>query len=331
MKLLLSIVTLLISISAHALPAWDATKLMAPDIGNNTTLNDLSYLATFDPASHSQDGTGAFRISCKASHMLPDDPLVFPNQQGAAHLHTFFGNTSVNAFTKLSNIANQGSSTCSVGTGNRSGYWVPTIIDLSDGSSIAPYEVFIYYKSGYNLKAGLLDTIQSFPPGLRMIVGDHASTAPIQRYDYSFSCNGASGALNIPACNQNGFIQSSLDFKQCWDGVNIDSANHKSHMANTVNVLQPGGGYKAQCPTSHPVLLPKITFIFKYRITKPEGTLNWALSSDSYPKINYNSGYSMHGDWINGWKPALMNSIVVNCLRKGIDCNGIYSIPVPAQ
>ncbi|MEV4118547.1 DUF1996 domain-containing protein [Micromonospora sp. NPDC049645] len=25
--------------------------------------------------------------------------------------------------------------------------------------------------------------------------------------------------------------ESYLDFPQCWDGVNLDSANHQSHMA----------------------------------------------------------------------------------------------------
>jgi hypothetical protein len=36
---------------------------------------------------------GAFRIICKPSHMAADDPIVYPDQPGRSHLHTFFGNT----------------------------------------------------------------------------------------------------------------------------------------------------------------------------------------------------------------------------------------------
>ena len=37
------------------------------------------------------------KIECGASHFAPDDPIVFPGQRGAAHMHEFFGNTSTNA------------------------------------------------------------------------------------------------------------------------------------------------------------------------------------------------------------------------------------------
>jgi len=43
--------------------------------------------------------TGQFVLRCPYSHSLPDDPIVFPGQPGASHLHDFFGNKSVNAFS----------------------------------------------------------------------------------------------------------------------------------------------------------------------------------------------------------------------------------------
>ena len=39
----------------------------------------------------------SLKIECGASHAAADDPIVFPGQPGAAHLHEFFGNTSTNA------------------------------------------------------------------------------------------------------------------------------------------------------------------------------------------------------------------------------------------
>ena len=51
----------------------------------------------------------------------------------------------------------------------------------------------------------------------------------------------------------------SIMFPQCWDGVNLDSPNHKSHMAY-------GAGWPDKgCPSTHPVPLAQITQNFRYR------------------------------------------------------------------
>src|SRR5262245_35670801 len=42
---------------------------------------------------------GAFRFICNVSHLLPDDPIVYPGRPGASHLHVFFGNTMANAYS----------------------------------------------------------------------------------------------------------------------------------------------------------------------------------------------------------------------------------------
>src|SRR5437868_11158870 len=40
---------------------------------------------------------GAFRMFCTAGQLVRDDPLFYPGQPGASHLHQFFGNTGTNA------------------------------------------------------------------------------------------------------------------------------------------------------------------------------------------------------------------------------------------
>src|SRR5437773_1769395 len=45
-----------------------------------------------------------FVVSCPFSHRLPDDPIVYPGQPGASHLHDFFGNTSVDAASTYSQL-----------------------------------------------------------------------------------------------------------------------------------------------------------------------------------------------------------------------------------
>ena len=40
-----------------------------------------------------------FFTDCLPSHRAPDDPIVYPKQPGASHLHDVFGNTTTNAFS----------------------------------------------------------------------------------------------------------------------------------------------------------------------------------------------------------------------------------------
>jgi hypothetical protein len=44
------------------------------------------------------------------------------------------------------------------------------------------------------------------------------------------------------------------------------------------------------------------------------------LSSDNYAKNGYNSGYSLHGDWVNGWDQNILQTFVSRCLNAGLDC-----------
>ena len=66
---------------------------------------------------------GQFRVACEFSHFSYDDPLIYPGKPGAAHLHMYFGNTHVNAFSTYDSLINSGSSTCNGQELNRTGYW----------------------------------------------------------------------------------------------------------------------------------------------------------------------------------------------------------------
>lgn len=275
------------------------------------------------PASYSRtagDGSAAFRTNCSFSHMNFDDPIVFPGQARAAHLHIFFGNTSANAASTPASIRTSGNSTCTGGTANRSAYWAPAIIDTATGAPIgAPtaqvdrdHFLQVYYKTGYDgVRPG---TVQNFPPGLRMIAGNSRSTSPQDRR-IGFSCTGSGGPeisrhTSFPACAPGQLFIMGIDFPQCWDGVNLDSPNHQSHMAY-------GAGWPDKgCPSSHPVPLAQITQNFRYRV--PAGGMStWRLSSDMY---NGPAGYSAHADWMNGWDTAVFQRVVDNCYRGGFDC-----------
>jgi len=53
-----------------------------------------------------------------------------------------------------------------------------------------------------------------------------------------------------------GGIRSTIIFPSCWDGKNLDSPDHKSHLAYSGT----GGLGFGSCPTTHPVRVPQVMY-----------------------------------------------------------------------
>ncbi len=254
-------------------------------------------------------GAASFRIECGFSHMANNDPIVFPGKTGASHHHTFFGNTSSNAFSTNASLASAGNTTCSGGIMNRSSYWVPSMIDTANGAPIKPLYILVYYKTPNPEKV----TVP--PAGLRMIAyGSTNTTGPSGPYDKKnrYTCNQVyeTKQEHIPNCQPGETLDWMLVFPDCWDGRNLDSANHQSHMASSRDGV---------CPTTHPVLIPLISYNVHYPVGS-SGTSKWRLASDNYQTTSP-GGYSGHGDWMNGWDPVFMRGFVKNCLLANKDCH----------
>ena len=263
---------------------------------------------------------GAFRIPCSFSHMAFDDPLVYPGVPGAAHLHTFFGNTATSATSTAESIRTSGDSTCLGGTINRSAYWVPTMIDTSTSKPIVPDVAAIYYKQGYTLNPPTI--IQPLPVGLRMIAGDPTNNkagSPVAL----FKCIGGPNNSNdqygssIPNCDAGAQVYQVVVFPQCWDGKNLDSPDHKSHMSYVVAAAS-GSGFR--CPSTHPVAIPEITFNIIYTVQTANAAKAWRLSSDTYD-MSLPGGYSSHADWVNGWEKAISDAWAAGCVEARRDCH----------
>ena len=108
-------------------------------------------------------------------------------------------------------------------------------------------------------------------------------------------------------CPVGNTIWATVTFPQCWDGVHLDSPDHKSHMAYPVD---------GALPCDHPVPFPEMTLNFSYTVTDAAALAHWRLASDNYDS-SIPAGYSLHADWFNGWKPEIMESLHPQ-LRPGV-------------
>ncbi|MEV0917987.1 DUF1996 domain-containing protein [Streptomyces sp. NPDC049967] len=248
-----------------------------------------------------------FQAKCAPTHTAPDDPIVYPGQPGKSHDHTFMGNTTTNAYTTAASLET-GDTTC-LAPGDKSGYWMPSL--FNGDTKILPEGVqTIYYK------AGVTDyrSVRPFPKGLRYVVG-----SPMQTQDEfknlkgtveGWECGESFKNFDFPAncpTSRDTYLNLRLQAPSCWDGIHLDTPDHKSHMAYPV----AGGANYNSCPADHPVALPMIEF-----------KMAWPVNGDmSQVKLASGKGFSFHYDFMNGWDTATLDAMVTHCVKGGLQCD----------
>ncbi|MDG6101624.1 DUF1996 domain-containing protein [Dactylosporangium aurantiacum] len=240
-----------------------------------------------------------FLADCPFSHRLPDDPIVFPGLPGASHMHSFFGSTVTNGNTTVNDLAN-GPSNCNPAV-DKSSYWVPTL--YQDGVAKEPVITTFYYL-GEGVSDAVREQTQSLPYGLRIVAGNAKATAPDATTISRWSClhhNEAGAGKDFINCPADSMLESYLDFPQCWNGRDLDSADHKSHMAYPVN---------GACPATHPVPVPKLRQVLRYPVN----------GDPSRIRLSSGAGFTMHGDFFNAWPQAEMDRRVAYCIRLKVKC-----------
>ncbi|MEV6036804.1 DUF1996 domain-containing protein [Nonomuraea sp. NPDC052116] len=240
-----------------------------------------------------------FLADCPFSHRLPDDPIVFPGLPGASHMHSFFGSRVTNAYTQLSDLQN-GATNCNPAV-DKSSYWVPTL--YRDGAPVEPAIVTFYYL-GEGVRDDIIATTQPLPLGLRIVAGNAKATGPDGSSNARWSCLHAGQvppSKDFVNCPSGTMLESYLDFPQCWNGRDLDSADHKSHMAYPV---------AGACPGTHPVPVPKLRQVIRYPVS----------GDPSHFRLASGGGFTMHGDFFNAWPAAEMERRVRDCIRPIVKC-----------
>lgn len=248
------------------------------------------------PASQAFPGllTGSFRSGCEFSHALQDDPIVSPGQPGTSHLHDFFGNVTTDSGSTYESLR-AGGTTCDRKQ-DTAAYWAPAL--YQDGQRIRPGQLGAYYRGASKDSSQL----RAMPADLRMIAGNAHNTDPANSVA-TWTCEPGRLVDPVQGCPPGSHLQVNLPFPDCWDGVHLDSADHKSHMAYAKQTAGP-----RTCPASHPVAVPMLVL----EITYPgaQGGSGWSLASG--PPASF------HADFLNAWDQRTLENLIESCVKSGV-------------
>lgn len=285
------------------------------------------------PESPAPEEIGNFRFICTAGQLLYDDPVLFPGQPGASHLHQFYGNLWANAFSTHESLLAAGDSTCSNPL-NRSGYWVPALLTGDGRFVIRPDWINIYYKqlpaSNPNCLKIAAKGCVGIPTGLRVVSGfDMKRMGEAQPENATFSHRCASDgkpsvhrkllAEAIADCGGAGQIVSAISFGDCWNGE-LDSADHRSHLAfQRWDGGASGTPWPGPCPATHPYLIPQLSQLVAYTITQEDGEVHFA--SDRMPGHAMPGGSTFHADYIEAWDADTRATWQANCIDRKLNCS----------
>jgi hypothetical protein len=263
------------------------------------------------PAPPAEASSPGWITICAPTQTATDDPIVFPGQPGASHLHQFFANRSAAAGSTYSSML-AGSTSCG-SPGDKAGYWAPALYE--DGRLVSPVglradgkptrSVFYYRADNVSSSYRAAHPVEPFPADLRMIAGtSHAMSAAEQpklgKEIYWGCSDNSTGKLTAPASCASGAISLHVGFPNCWNGA-------VTHSNDTPNVVYPSSG---ACPVAYPRVLPRVIF----RVEYPVGTTTGVITLSSGP------AYTIHADFWNTWDQATLQRLVSKCLVDGVDC-----------
>lgn len=248
-----------------------------------------------------------FTVDCTFSHRAPDDPIVYPGQSGASHMHDFFGAEGTDAASTAGSLRG-GPTTCEDPEDTAS-YWAPAIYDGArpvDASVLRAY---------YRAAPGAdVSEIRAVPAGMEMIVGDP------HRPEGDWPSTGQVGwgcgwrplqFHHLPPgdCTVNAPLTLRLVYPDCWDGEHLGSADHHDHVAYST---------RGWCPPGHPVPIVQVQVSIQYPVWAPTP----GASSPRAARLTLASGgwQGAHGDFLNAWDEERLAHQTDLCIRAMANC-----------
>lgn len=261
--------------------------------------------------------TSAFwRLPCQNPIVVQRaDPVISPGSV-SAHVHTIMGG---NGFAFNMNYASTQASTCSSCTVTKdlSNYWTPTLFyRAQNGSFISVGQnggVTVYYLQRSDpLDPEYSKGLLAFPPGFRMVAGNpylrSYNSSSLAQQAITYVCLGTSNPQTngFPNYKCPNGLRSQVFFPSCWDGKNLDSPDHMSHMA------YPSLVDSGHCPPSHPKRF--VSIFYEIIWETPDFANMWYGNSQPFVwAMGDPTGYGFHGDFVNGWDVPTLQRAVNEC------------------
>ncbi|MFD4568321.1 DUF1996 domain-containing protein [Streptomyces sp. NPDC058475] len=275
--------------------------------------------------------SGTFTSSCGVNankKFNTDNVIVAPGvTNGAHHLHDYVGNQSNDAFANNDTFA-AAQTSCS-NQGDKSSYYWPVVRvqngtqdfdQNNDGGGKEGNVGQIQQAQQAQIKfvGNAKNKVVAMPKFLRIITGDAKTTTNgLANANAHWSCTGFENKVQLttqyPICPQGSKVVRTFAFQSCWDGQNIDSANHRTHVAFADAQGNCANGFKA---------IPQLTMRLVYNVPAPtiqNGQVKNAYAVDGFPEQLHKPATD-HDDFINVFDVNLMNK-VVNCINTGRRCN----------
>ncbi|MFG2677807.1 DUF1996 domain-containing protein [Streptomyces sp. NPDC048392] len=273
--------------------------------------------------------TGSFTAVCGVNEnnlFNSDNLIVAPGvDNGAHHTHDYVGNQDNNAFSSDEDLA--AADTSCQNQGDKSTYYWPVLRlqdgtqefdagDLGGGAEGNVGKILKAAQAEIRFVGNQRSDVVAMPKFLRVITGDaKAFTNGVANANSSFSCTGFEDRQvtdKYVLCPEGSQVVRTSNFQSCWDGQNIDSANHRDHVA----FVQQDGS----CPNGFQAI-PQLQVRLVYDVPAPtieNGQVRNPYAVDGFPE-QLHKPITDHNDFINVMDEDLMNE-VVDCINRGEDC-----------
>ncbi|KAM0792065.1 hypothetical protein ACM66B_004770 [Microbotryomycetes sp. NB124-2] len=257
-----------------------------------------------------------WRLPCSAPLIVERaDPIVNPGAV-SGHVHTVMGGSNFALSNTFQNMLESECTSCKVKQ-DMSAYWIPTLYFQWKNGSFSPVNqvgggLIYYLQRGENG-----EKISAFPDGLRILAGN-----PFARsYDaqsqiaqaIGWNCLGGNikptRNPHLPPEDCPNGLRAEIRMPSCWDGENVDSANHFDHMAYSSR------GEFGTCPSTHPIRVVTLFYEVLWSVHDWAGLRDQAMNT-TQPFVLASgdaTGYGLHGDFLDGWDKKVLQQAVDEC------------------